>query len=164
MVEHDSNQSSSGQRSGSLDVHKPSVIVCATRGGEASHRAQDRAIELAKQHNARLIFLYIVDLEFVSDTAAPIVVDVEREVRGMGHFLLLMAKERAQAQGVEADIAIREGKVREAIQDFIREAKADMLVLGRPRSGAVKQVFNEQELTPFALAVQQALGIPVLVV
>ena len=36
-------------------------IVCATRGGEASRRAQERAISLAKELEAELIFLYVTD-------------------------------------------------------------------------------------------------------
>ena len=147
----------------SADKRRP-VIVCATRGGEASYPAQDRAIQLAKERNARLIFLYIVDLHFVGDTAAPIVVDVGREGRGMGSFLLLMAKERAQEQGVEAEVVIREGSVREEIPKFLREAKADLLVLGRPQSGSAKQVFDQEGVTPFARAVEEETGVPVIVV
>ncbi|HEY64807.1 MAG TPA: universal stress protein [Caldilineae bacterium] len=140
------------------------VIVCATRGGEASYPAQDRAIQEAKRRGARLIFLYVVDVDFVGDTAAPIVVDVGREVRGMGNFLLLMAKERAQAQGVESEIVIREGKVREEIPKFLQEVGADLLILGRPQAGAAKQVFDQHGVTPFAQAVEKSTGVPVMIV
>ena len=140
------------------------TIVCATRGGEASTRAQDRAIALAKERGDRLIFLYVVDLDFVDNTAAPIVVDVGQEVTGMGEFMLLMAQERAREQGIEAEVAVREGKVRQAIQDFLREVDADLLVVGLPRPQSRRRVFDEQEIHPFARAVKEATGVEVLVV
>ena len=36
-------------------------IVCATRGGEASRRTQERAIALALEWEAPLIFIFVVD-------------------------------------------------------------------------------------------------------
>ncbi len=164
MDHHGDAETEGTVRSGRPSERKRPVIVCATRGGEASYRAQNEAIKLAKERQARLIFLYVVDLDFIGDTAAPIVVDVEREVRGMGHFLLLMAKERAQEQGVEAEVVIREGKVREEIPKFLRECQADLLVLGRPQSESASRVFKEHEVTPFARMVQEATGVPVVVV
>ncbi len=165
MVEHETGQEghTSSAPEGFQDRKRP-VIVCATRGGEASYPAQDRAIKLAKERNARLIFLYVVDVDFVGDTAAPIVVDVGREVRGMGNFLLLMAQERAQAQGVESEVVVREGKVRDVIPQFVQEVGADLLVLGRPQAGAAKQVFDQQGVTPFAQAVEKSTGVKVLIV
>ena len=76
------------------------LILCATRGGEASLRTQNAAIALAKERGDELAFLYIVDLEFLNKTAAPIMVDVENELAELGNFLLLVAKERANEQGV----------------------------------------------------------------
>jgi len=67
-------------------------ILCATRGCEVSCRTQDEAIALAKERGDELVFLYVVDIQFLDKTAAPIVVDVENEVTKMGEFLLLMAR------------------------------------------------------------------------
>ncbi|MEA3339900.1 MAG: universal stress protein [Chloroflexota bacterium] len=47
-------------------------ILCATRGGEASYRTQDAAIELAKERGDTLLFLYVVDLHFL-DTVTRII-------------------------------------------------------------------------------------------
>lgn len=139
------------------------IIVCATRGGEASIHAQDRAIALARERGDRLIFLYVVDLDFVNRTAAPIVVDVGEEMTGMGDFLLLMAQERAREQGVEAEVVVREGTVRQAIQDFLLEVQADLLVIGLPQADSDQCVFGEEELHPFAKAVKEATGVEVLI-
>jgi nucleotide-binding universal stress UspA family protein len=137
------------------------TIVCATRGGEDSVRAQDRAIALAKEQGHQLIFLYVLDLDFIKHTAAPIVVDVTEEMTSMGDFLLLMAQERARDQGVEAEVAVRQGKVREAIQEFLVERNADLLVIGLPHAGSDQCVFDEDELHPFAKAIKEATGVRV---
>lgn len=140
------------------------TIVCATRGGEPSRRAQDRAIELAKERGARLVFLHVADMEFVNDTAAPIVVDVRREMIRMGEFILLMAQERAQERGIQAAGVVRSGKVRQAIIDFLHEVGADVLVLGRPHPKSERQVFDEAEVDPFARSVQAETGAEVVMV
>lgn len=107
-------------------------ILCATRGGEASYRAQGSAIALAKERGETLLFLYVVDIHFLDKTAAPIVVDVENEVTKMGEFLLLMAKEQAAEQGVVAETICREGKVRDVLKKAAREENVSLVVLGRP--------------------------------
>ena len=84
-------------------------ILCATRGGEASLQTQDAAIALAKEQGAELIFLYVADSSFLNQTAAPLVVDIESRLVKMGEFLLLMAQERAAAQGISAQILVRKG-------------------------------------------------------
>ena len=39
-------------------------IVCATRGGEASRRTQERAVALARERGDPLIFLFVADTNF----------------------------------------------------------------------------------------------------
>ena len=62
------------------------LILCATRGGEASYRTQQEAINLAKDRGDEIVFLYIINLEFLNKTAAPIVVDIVNELIQMGRF------------------------------------------------------------------------------
>ncbi len=50
----------------------------------------------------------------------------------MGGFLLAMAQERAQEQGVSAQVMLREGPVREEIKAAVVEEGATLLMLGRP--------------------------------
>ena len=138
------------------------IIVCATRGGEASRRAQNRAIDLAKARQAQLIFLNVADVEFMSSTAAPLVVDVQREMVRMGEFMLLMAQERALEQGVTAEAVVRPGKVRDVIVAFLQEVGANTLVLGRPHPKSEAQVFDEAEVDPFAEFVHKATGVEVV--
>jgi len=83
-----------------------------TRGGEASYPTQDAAISLAKEQGDELIFLYVADISFLNQTAAPLVVDVESRLEKLGRFQLVMAQERAAAQGIMAQTIVRKGMPR----------------------------------------------------
>ncbi len=137
-------------------------ILCATRGGEASYRTQDAAIELARERGDELLFLYVVDLHFLDKTAAPIVVDVGQEVGKMGEFLLLMAQERAAAQGVKAHTIRREGSVREELKNAAREQEVALVVLGKP--GDAESVFQLADLEAFAAEIESETGVETRIV
>jgi nucleotide-binding universal stress UspA family protein len=134
-------------------------ILCATRGGEASYRTQDAAIALAKERGDELYFLYVVDLQFLDKTAAPIVVDVEGELVKMGEFLLTMAQERAAAQGINAQTVVRQGRIREEMVATAGQMKATLIVLGRP-AGSTAQ-FDQNALQSFADSLRNETGIDV---
>jgi nucleotide-binding universal stress UspA family protein len=136
-----------------------SKILCATRGGEDSYRTQDAAIALAKERGDTLLFLYIVDLRFLDKTASSVVVDVEGGVTKMGEFLLLMAKERAAKQGIEATTLIREGEVREELMKVAREENVSLVVLGKPSGDESR--FQIAGLEAFASAIEAELRVEV---
>jgi len=133
-------------------------ILCATRGGEASHRTQDAAIALAKEQGDELIFLYVADSSFLNHTAAPLVVDIEARLVKMGRFLLLMARERAAAQGVSAQTVVREGKLRAEMVGAAKELEVDLIVLGRPVDRHQQAVFDETALQAFAASLEAITG------
>ena len=108
-------------------------ILCATRGGEASRRTQDAVIAMAKETDATVLFLYVVDVEFLKLTARGVRPDVvTTEMEHMGEFLLAMACERATAQGVKAETCLRHGLLLEALESAAREEGADAIAFGRP--------------------------------
>jgi nucleotide-binding universal stress UspA family protein len=108
-------------------------ILCATRGGEASQRTQDAVIAMAKDAGASILFLYIVDVEFLKVIARGVRPDVvTTELEHMGEFLLAMACERAAAQGVPAESVLRHGPLVEALESAAREEGADAIAFGRP--------------------------------
>jgi nucleotide-binding universal stress UspA family protein len=139
-----------------------SKILCATRGGEASYQTQDQAISLARQHGDTLIFLYVVDTHFLDKTAAPIVVDVVQQMQHMGEFLLAMAQERAESQGVSVRCIWRSGRVRDEIKAVTREEQVDIVVLGRPIGEA--NTFDVEELEAFAAEIEAETGCQVVIV
>jgi len=106
------------------------TLLCPTRGGEASYPNQDQAIQMAKERDAHLIFLYVSNVHFLDLIAAPKVFDIEAELDEMGEFLLVMAQERAAKAGIEADTIVRRGEFRETLKEVIDEYEITTVVLG----------------------------------
>jgi hypothetical protein len=133
-------------------------ILCATRGGEASRRTQDAVIAKAKEEGASVLFLYVVDVEFLRLTARGVRPDVvATEMEHMGEFLLAMACERAAAQGVEADLCIRHGSLIEALESAAREEGADAVAFGRP--AGPDSSFSLADLERLAARIKEDTGI-----
>jgi len=132
------------------------LILCATRGGEASYRTQEAAISLAKERGDDLVFLFVADLQFLEKTSAPIVVDVENEVTQMGEFFLLMALERAAKRGVEARPLSYKGDIHDEIIKAVKDEGATLVVLGRP-SGP-ESAFRMANLKAFAAEIEAETG------
>ncbi len=138
-------------------------ILCATRGGEASYRTQDAAIALARERGDELLFLYVVDTRFLNRSASAVRPDVvSAEMEHMGDFLLAMACERAQKQGVEAKPVIRHGQLREELKAAAREEGVDIVVLGRPGGG--DSAFVPADLEAFAAALERETGVETRIV
>ena len=139
-------------------------IVCATRGGAANRSVQDRAIGLAVEHAAELIFLYVADscsCGALSDDMAQV---VEDELRRLGRSLLHIAHVRAHERGVDAGMVAKCGPVRQTILDQVIETQADTLVVGAPRSISVAQEFGDEGIQTFAEEVTRKTGAQVVVV
>jgi nucleotide-binding universal stress UspA family protein len=140
-------------------------ILCPTRGGEGSYRTQDAAIALAKERGDELLFLYVVDLDFLNKTERAVRPDVVgREMMRMGEFLLSMAQERAQAQGVEARYMLRQGDVRNEIKAAAVEQEVTMVVLGQSTGDEPESAFAAAGLVEFAEEIQAETGIEARVV
>ncbi len=86
-----------------------------------------------------------------------IVVDVEDEISDMGEFLLLMAKERAAEQGVEANTICRKGILRQEININTLEESVSLVLLGHPVSD--KSAFQLAELEKFAQEIESETGV-----
>jgi hypothetical protein len=133
-------------------------ILCATRGGEASRRTQEAVIAMAQETGAHIVFLYVVDVEFLRLTARGVRPDVvATEMEHMGEFLLALACERAEAQGVQAETCIRHGPLVEALKSAAREADADCIAFGRP--AGIDSTFSLADLEKLAAAIETEIGI-----
>ena len=134
------------------------TILCATRGGEASYRAQDAAIALAQERGDELLFLYVVDIGFLQKTERAVRPDVvTAEMEKMGEFLLAMAQERAQKQGVEASYVLRHGDLRRELKAAAREEAVDLVVLGQPADA--ESAFVPVDLEAFAAEIEAETGV-----
>ena len=107
------------------------TILAPTRGGERSFPNQDYAIRLAKERKARLIFLYINDVQFLNTVASPVIVDVAKdELEEMGEFLVAMARERALKGEVDAETLVKNGGFQEVLDEVIQDFEVTTLAMG----------------------------------
>ncbi len=133
-------------------------ILCATRGGEASRRTQDAVIAMAKEAGATVLFLYVVDVEFLKLTVRGVRPDVvATEMEHMGEFLLAIACERATAQGVRAEMCLRHGPLLEALESAAREEGADAIAFGRP--AGPESSLSMTDLERLTARIEQEIGI-----
>ncbi|HID89420.1 MAG TPA: universal stress protein [Anaerolineales bacterium] len=138
-------------------------IVCATRGGKASRRTQERAIALAKERDADLIFLYIADPSFAGPVCDVLATAVEDELKRLGRSLLSIAQARAQEHGVRARTVVRAGPVWETIKAYLSEVGAGALVLGTP-GDEVDKAADVGDVNRLAEEVRRDTGVEVVVV
>jgi nucleotide-binding universal stress UspA family protein len=139
------------------------TILCPTRGGEASYRTQDAAIEQALQEGKLLIFLYVVDTHFLDRTERAVRPDVvTEEMTRMGEFLLAMAQERARKQGIHAEMRVRQGELREELKLAVHQEHADLVVMGRPVDD--ESAFRLAALESFAAEITEETGAQVQIV
>jgi nucleotide-binding universal stress UspA family protein len=139
-------------------------IVCATRGGEASRRTQERAIALAHETGAPLIFLFVADTNFAQTSNSSLADALADELERLGRRLLYIARSRAEEQGIPAEIVVRRGAIRQTIIEFLREVQASALVLGAPGTGTENKAFSPGELPEFAQEINASTGVEVIVV
>lgn len=139
------------------------TIVCATRGGQGSRAVQLAAIERAKETGERLVFLYVVDVHLIEEYDEALSGAMHAEFQWLGEALLRVAQQRAEREQVEAEIAIREGVVRDEIEAFLRESDAAVLMLGAPR-GTTPTVFGDDAIERFASTIEKDTGVAVKIV
>ncbi len=125
-------------------------IVCAVRGRLESRATVTRAIDLALEYHARLTFLHVIDAEFLEyATIAPLSV-VYKELLEMARFALLILCDRAQRRGVsEVNYLVLEGNIRKQLRQFTIDTHADLMILGTPTPGPVKNAFKQEDLGQF---------------
>lgn len=138
-------------------------IVCATRGGQGSRAAQLRAIELAKEQESKLVFLYVVDVHVIGEYEEVLASAIRAEFHWLGRALLRVAQQRAEQSDVDAEIVIRDGEVKEEIERFLQETQASLLLLGAPRETST-YVFGDDAIEQFAETIEGDTGVPVEVV
>ncbi len=135
-------------------------ILCAIRGGEASIRLQDIAIELAKESEDELVFLYVVNVEFIDTASAVIRETVTQEMEKLGEFLLLMAMERARKQGVPASDMIRHGKLQEEFEAAASDPKIRKVIFGKPGE---EGLYSLESLEKMAAEIAEKYQVEVLI-
>jgi nucleotide-binding universal stress UspA family protein len=139
-------------------------FVCATQGGEVSRRTQEKAIDLAKEQGAELIFLYVADMSSVGPVDDSLVEVLKDEMARLGRALLRIALGRAHEQGLTAQAVVVHGSLQQSVKDYLRQVEAGMLVIGTPRTSGALQVFTPAGIQQFAQAVRDEMDVEVVVV
>lgn len=139
-------------------------IVCVTRGGEASLRTQERAIEMACEWEAALIFLFVADPGFARPVDEKLAVALADELDRLGNELLCIARSRARDHKVDADVVVRHGPARQTLEDFLHEVSASTLVLGVPHTDLGAQAFASGRVPQFAREIGATADVDVVIV
>jgi nucleotide-binding universal stress UspA family protein len=106
-------------------------IVCGVTGSAHSQKAAMEAAVLAKQHNAKLTYVYAVDAGFLRGSVGGMSTGImEDGLTHLGEHILEYAEQLAQSQGVTPKKVVRSGAVLEVLKQMLLEEKADLLVLG----------------------------------
>jgi nucleotide-binding universal stress UspA family protein len=140
------------------------LIVCATRGGEAGRRTQERAVALAKERGDELVFLCVFDPAFAGNLSDALTEALVKEQQWLGRTLMNVAQSRARKRGVNAGAVIRSGPVLENIVDFVRESCASTLVIGEPKVDSALSAFELDTVQSCADQMVDDTGIEVVVV
>jgi nucleotide-binding universal stress UspA family protein len=140
------------------------LIVCATRGGEAGRRTQERAVALAKEQGDELVFLCVFDPAFAGNLSDALSEAVVQEQQWLGRTLVNVAQSRARKQGVNAHAVVRSGPVLENIENFVRESCASTLVIGEPKVDSALGTFKLDSVQSCADQMVDKTGIDVVVV
>jgi nucleotide-binding universal stress UspA family protein len=139
---------------------RKSRILCATRGGQASQPTHQKAIEIALDRGAELIFLYVFDQRAIQQVATPIVINVSSQMDHMRAFLRNTAQRQATQAGVKARVLVRAGSLREQIQAITKEERVDLVVMGNPSEKS--SLFKREALRVLADEIEAETGIEVL--
>jgi nucleotide-binding universal stress UspA family protein len=141
-------------------------ILCPVRGGPESRDTVTKAIDLALEKDARLVFFHIVDAEFLGSSGfrQPIKV-IYSELKEMSQFVMLVLKDRAERRGVkQVDIVIREGNVRKQLQRAAVETHASVIVMGKPVRSPGSNNFKLKEFEGFVEELEKMGDIRIMMV
>ena len=110
-------------------------ILCPVDGSPTSNCGMMEAIHLAKDQNAKLRFLHVIDMYFpIMDTTGDFnVVYMDDVLRENGKKVLHKAEASAHKAGVEADSRMMEaigGRVSKFVMQQVKEWPADLIVMG----------------------------------
>ncbi len=141
------------------------TVVCGVTGSPGSEKAALTAAEMARDHQARLVYVYAVDSSFMSGLTVELRTEyAEQALANLGRQILDDAGRAAQALGVNPAKVLRTGKVLEVILAVLEEEKADLLVIGDEGRTFVEKHLLGGRVADFAEELQARTGVKVLVV
>jgi nucleotide-binding universal stress UspA family protein len=110
-------------------------IICPVDGSATSNNGMHEAIKLAKDNDAKLRFLHVIDTYFpILDVTGDLnVIYIDEILRKNGKKVLKKAEDAAHKAGVNADSKVLEaigGRVSKFVVSEAEEWPADLIVMG----------------------------------
>jgi len=141
-------------------------IVCGVTGSAHSQKAALEAAALAKQHGARLTYVYAVDISFLKGSMGGRLSSdlAEDTLDHLGGHILDYAEELAKSQEVAPKKVVRRGDVLEVIKQVVLEEKADLLVLGHENRTFFEKALFKGNVEDHIEKLKQETGTEVTVV
>lgn len=147
-------------------------IVCPTKGSKGCKIAEDKAIELAKENNSKLVFLYVIDTRFMERGfgGEGSVSDAASAIGHIGEVILDIAKEKAIERGLQDENILTEkrtGDVTQQINNSVEEHNADLVIIGHPETelGFLERHLIEKEGTEsFVKHLKEKIGCEIMLV
>jgi nucleotide-binding universal stress UspA family protein len=141
-------------------------IVCGVTGSTHAQKAALEAAVLAKENNARLTYVYAVDIGFLR---SGITVQLSSEfaedsLMHLGSHILEHAEKLAESQGVSAKKVVKKGPVLEVLRAVVAEEKADLLVLGHENRTFFEKAFFKGGVEDHVQELKEQTGVEVTVV
>jgi nucleotide-binding universal stress UspA family protein len=145
-----------------------SKILVATDGSKVAWKSVEYAVELAKQTDATITLLYVIEKTFiiagsVSHVDAPthLIEPVEDYLRQVGEVSLQEAEHFCKKHGISTQTVIRSGHPVEEIIREAEESKVDLIALGSHGKSALKAALIGS--VAFGV-IHKDISIPVLIV
>lgn len=113
-------------------------ILVPVDGSESSERALEKAIELANALKAKLMFLYVANVNQLAVNSC-LSAELLEAVNKAGDVVLTHAEERA-SDGLETERVLETGSPAPVITDVAEEYGVDLIVMGSRGLGLVKGV------------------------
>ena len=149
------------------------TIICATKGSEGCKLAEDKAIEIAKDNNSKLVFLYVINIKFMEKGVGGgewAEDDVVSGLKNIGGVILDIAKEKAVEKGVPAENVSKEerrGDIASEIKSSVEEHNADLVIIGHPRTDTgflERYLIKKEGHERFVQRLKEKIGTKVMIV
>lgn len=141
-------------------------IVCGVTGSPHGQKAALEAARLAKENNAKLVYVYAVDISFLK-TGVSLELShtfAEESLERLGGHILDHAERIALSQGVSPRKVIRKGSVFEVLKRIVSEEMADLLVLGHEDRTTIERALLKGDVEGHVEELKQQTGVEVAVV
>jgi nucleotide-binding universal stress UspA family protein len=142
-----------------------SSIVCGVTGSAHAQKAALEAAALAKRDNARLTYVYAVDVGFLKGGVGGMSSSIAGEgLKRLGEHILNYAAGLARSQGVTPKKIVRQGAALEVLKQVVQEEQADLLVLGHEERSFFEKALFKGEVEDHVEELKQQTRVEVTVI